>query len=158
MYRRTYIQTHVQTPGEYIANSALLSWLGPELGNKVVRNILTPVTSCLSAVKVDPQNLLNYITLHHTKFYKIHQINLFSTYRSLKGLCQKSRVDLFQQFLFHLKLGTLLNFEPLRKIYFAQNQLSLIQSNQTLQNLNLSILKSKYSNKFLCVEFYLFLH
>ena len=62
---------------------------------KVVKKILTTVNSCQSAVKLDPQNLLDYTTLFHTKLYKIHQIILFSTYISLLGPCTKFLATVF---------------------------------------------------------------
>ena len=34
--------------------------------NKVVEKNLTTVNSCQSAVKLDPQNMLDYTTLFHT--------------------------------------------------------------------------------------------
>ena len=43
------------------------------------QKISSAVNSCQSAVKLDLQNLLNYITLPYTELHKTHQINIIST-------------------------------------------------------------------------------
>ena len=52
--------------------------------NEVVKKFLTTVNSCQSAVKLDPQNLLDYTTLFHTKRYKTwHKIELSAPKKNL---------------------------------------------------------------------------
>ena len=61
--------------------------------NKVVKKILTTVNSCQPAVKLDPQNLLNYTTLLDTNTSDHPIFNLHTLY---KVHAKKFRVDIFQ--------------------------------------------------------------
>ena len=49
--------------------------------NKVVKKILTTVNSCQPAVKLDPQNLLNYTTLLDTNTSDHSIFNLHTLYK-----------------------------------------------------------------------------